>query len=338
MASTARWPDVLEMAKRWRELTPADTMAADQMIAAAHVAMGNHAAACDQLAPHLQRALTDPKKFHSFIMQYATAKVAAGAIDEGANTLRPYLVDSLEWRREWLSLAVWVLDAPHATAWMTEIEPIVNRQNEGEQVEFARAWQMLAKRSGDATHAAKLTSVIERMTGAAERGQVSPASAVMLAYLHETRGEFPAAERLYRRALQLDPASTLAQNNLAMLLATKGERLDEALSLAQQAAKVESDDRASFLDTLAFVQAQRRDYPAAVQSIEQAITLRPNHPGFQTRLLTLLVDNNEIDRARPVLMNLKSLNPNDVTPELLQQIRALEDRIEKTKATSARAT
>jgi tetratricopeptide (TPR) repeat protein len=56
-----------------------------------------------------------------------------------------------------------------------------------------------------------------------------------LATIDEAQGKVDAAERRYRRVLELNPANPLAANNLAMLLIKAGRSSGEALRLAEQA-------------------------------------------------------------------------------------------------------
>lgn len=65
--------------------------------------------------------------------------------------------------------------------------------------------------------------------------QETPPLVFALATVDEAQGKLDAAERRYRRVLQLMPNNPLPANNLAMLLLRAGKSADEALRLAEQA-------------------------------------------------------------------------------------------------------
>lgn len=77
------------------------------------------------------------------------------------------------------------------------------------------------------------------------------------------------AEDWYRRAIDLGYPG--AMNNLAWMLATRNERLDEALELAQRA--VELHPTPAFIDTLGFVRYQRGEYDQAVTAYERSLEM-----------------------------------------------------------------
>ena len=58
----------------------------------------------------------------------------------------------------------------------------------------------------------------------------------------EATGRVAEAVRAYRRVIQLDPENSVALNNLSLLLSHSGGDLDEALSLARRAQRVEPLD------------------------------------------------------------------------------------------------
>ena len=81
----------------------------------------------------------------------------------------------------------------------------------------------------------------------------------------------------FKTSLRLEPNSFIAANELAWLLAThsnsKIRKPKEALALASKAAAATSPPNASVLDTLAAAQAATRDFDAALNTVDQAISL-----------------------------------------------------------------
>ena len=86
------------------------------------------------------------------------------------------------------------------------------------------------------------------------------------------RGE---AERAFRNALDIDPASRDALNNLAWLL-YEDKRLDEAEPLARKAVAQRGPDSWLVLDTLARVLAARGSCSEALTTFRQAIDAVPS--------------------------------------------------------------
>ena len=83
------------------------------------------------------------------------------------------------------------------------------------------------------------------------------------------RGKFRAAAALYRKALELDPESARAMNNLAYALVQSGDGLMEALRLARTAAEREPGNPA-FLETVGSAHLALGDAELAARYFELA--------------------------------------------------------------------
>jgi tetratricopeptide (TPR) repeat protein len=77
-----------------------------------------------------------------------------------------------------------------------------------------------------------------------------PLGYLYLGNVYFQKGQLREAERYYRKAMKEDPRSADARNNLAWLYYTKGERLDEAESLALEAIGLEPSKGDIYRDTL----------------------------------------------------------------------------------------
>jgi hypothetical protein len=88
-------------------------------------------------------------------------------------------------------------------------------------------------------------------------------------------GDADAAEAAFRQALEIDPESTDALNNLAWLFLDNGERLVEAENLARLAATREGPDRDLVLDTLGRVLLAQGRCGEAAGTFRQALGLTP---------------------------------------------------------------
>jgi tetratricopeptide (TPR) repeat protein len=98
------------------------------------------------------------------------------------------------------------------------------------------------------------------------------------------------------RALVKDhPTHVGAANDLAWLLAVDGEELDEALTLAMRAARLQPV--ANILDTLGWVQLKRGDAAAAVKSFESALEIDPSASSVRYRYGLALEELGRSDEA-----------------------------------------
>ncbi len=92
------------------------------------------------------------------------------------------------------------------------------------------------------------------------------------------RGGQRACYKAYGKALRHDAENAAVLNNYAYFLALDGERLEEALSMAELACRL-SESNATYLDTLAWVLYRLGRYEEAKRSQQQALSLdRTNSP------------------------------------------------------------
>jgi tetratricopeptide (TPR) repeat protein len=95
--------------------------------------------------------------------------------------------------------------------------------------------------------------------------ELDPSSADLfgsLASAYENAGEYAKSDSAYDRALAADPTNAIVNNNYAYSLARRGERLDDALAMANVALEA-NPSSASFLDTKAWVLYQMERYEEA---------------------------------------------------------------------------
>lgn len=97
------------------------------------------------------------------------------------------------------------------------------------------------------------------------------------ALMHAEAGEHTEADAAFEKALALAPESVLILNNYAYTLAERGERLDEALAMAERAVAGEPTS-AYFLDTLGWVLFRLGRLDAAADAIERAIAADDQFP------------------------------------------------------------
>ena len=95
----------------------------------------------------------------------------------------------------------------------------------------------------------------------------------LIGILEYERKNYDAAADNYRRALEKDPNSIIAANNLAWLYAVTGRgNLDEAVRLAQGVVQ-KNPNVAGFLDTLGWVYYKKNLHTAAVEQLRKAVSI-----------------------------------------------------------------
>lgn len=109
-----------------------------------------------------------------------------------------------------------------------------------------------------------------------------PAPAYQAAQLLLAAGRSAEAEARLRAIVRAHPTHASARNDLAWILAERQAELDFALALAQEASRIAPN--ADTLDTLGWVQLQRGDAGAAVESFRRALADRPDAPSIRYRL------------------------------------------------------
>ena len=97
-----------------------------------------------------------------------------------------------------------------------------------------------------------------------------------IAYAYQQQGDIDAAITAYRRAVQHNPRAALARNALGYLLAERGENLDEAVRLIEEAMRLDPTYRANYAESLAFAHLQRRDARAALAACDIGLAANPD--------------------------------------------------------------
>lgn len=99
---------------------------------------------------------------------------------------------------------------------------------------------------------------------------------MLLGTLYDTQKKFDLSEKHYREVLRIDAGFAPAANNLAFLLADKGEKLDEALNLAQ-GAKAKLPEDPSVMDTLGWVYYKRGLFDSAISEFGDSLEKLPSN-------------------------------------------------------------
>jgi Flp pilus assembly protein TadD len=154
------------------------------------------------------------------------------------------------------------------------------RPDDVESGMFSRLAGALAGALQEAGESARAVSVLETAT---TRAPDDRALRVELGAAYDRHGRFADAERTFRDLIMQDPGHAEALNYLGYLLADRGERLDEAVSLITRALDVERDNP-SYLDSLGWAHFKRGDLLQAQTPLERAAAALPKTSVIQDHL------------------------------------------------------
>ncbi len=140
---------------------------------------------------------------------------------------------------------------------------------------------------------------VEFFDKAAELAPDTSSYAYSAAQLSLVAGNVEEAEKRLRDVVSRFPGHAGARNDLAWILAEKGEELDWALVLAEDAQRM--DPSPDVLDTLGWVHFRRGEMSAAVGVLEQAVEARADSPSIRYRLGVALNKAGDPERAREML-------------------------------------
>jgi Tfp pilus assembly protein PilF len=110
-------------------------------------------------------------------------------------------------------------------------------------------------------------------------------------------GNTPAAGAAYEEALKRDAKNPYALNNLAFLLARRGEELDRALNLAEEARHILPRSR-EINDTLVYIYVRKGMKRNAAATLEQLASNLPASQQNRTRELLRQIQQGDLQRAR----------------------------------------
>ena len=101
--------------------------------------------------------------------------------------------------------------------------------------------------------------------------------------LAERQKHYEPAEQFFRQALDMDPASSMTMNYLGYMMADKGTRLTEALSLIRKAVELEPTNGA-YLDSLGWVYFKLGQYELAEENLRHAVERDQTDPTVHDHL------------------------------------------------------
>lgn len=156
----------------------------------------------------------------------------------------------------------------------------------------------------------------------------------MLGVIAHSRGDFPAAERYFERAVALNPAYTEALLNLAVTYNDLG-KYEAARRIYVRVRGLGGGEGATQLDPFARgkianmhadigqAYAEGGMLRDAIEEYRKAITLCPGFADLRTRLGSLYRDSGELDKAREQYAAAKEANPKFVQARVLLGVTLL---------------
>jgi len=154
----------------------------------------------------------------------------------------------------------------------------------------------------------KLEAALAEFEQALQKEPRSIGALTIVGMIHEALRQPHEAEKVYQRALQFDPRAAVAANNLAYMLAERGDNLEYALMLAREAMGVVRDDPV-VLDTLGWVYYKKKQPAQAIDSLSKAAALSPDNAVYQYHLGLAYEQAGERAKARGALQQALQLNP-----------------------------
>ncbi len=143
--------------------------------------------------------------------------------------------------------------------------------------------------------------------------------------IYDQLGNSDKAEEYYRKALDINKNFGAAANNLAWILAEKGQNMDEALEYARTA-KEQMPKIPSVMDTLGWVYYLRGNYLSAITELQNCVELIPDNAVVNYHLGMALYKNKKPDAAVEYLDKALKLDPKfkgaDAAKKTLEEIKA----------------
>jgi tetratricopeptide (TPR) repeat protein len=153
----------------------------------------------------------------------------------------------------------------------------------------------------------KLDAALAEFEQVVQKEPRSIGALTVIGMIHEAGGRPHEAEKAYQRALQADARAAVAGNNLAYLLAQRGDNLQYALILARDAVSMRGDDPVA-LDTLGWVHLKKGEASQAIEPLGKAAKLAPDNPTYHFHLGLAYLEIDDRPRARASLQRALQLN------------------------------
>ncbi len=141
-----------------------------------------------------------------------------------------------------------------------------------------------------------------------QRDPKNIAAQTMAAMIVHSQNKTGDAKKRYETIINADPTAAVAANNLAWIYAEEGEKLDEALRLAQSAAtKLPENPEVS--DTIGWIYYKKELPALAVPAFERSVEKAPDNASYHYHLALALSRSGDNARARAAVQEALKLKP-----------------------------
>lgn len=262
-------------------------------------------------------------------MRMASAQIAAKNYLAAEQSLRKALEiqpDLLEAQRGLILLAVEAKRYPDAVKIARVVQEQrpksqVGYQLEGDVASTQKNWEAAAgayrvglQRAPSTDLAIKLHAALIALGKPADSDKFAamwrkeyPKDAAFVAYLGEValaQKDYAAAEKNYLAVLRLQPDSAVALNNLAWITDQLGK--EGAIAYAEKANAL-APNQPGFMDTLAMLLAEKKEYAKAIELEKKALELQPESAGFRLNLAKIYIKAGDKGKAKIELEALAKL-------------------------------
>jgi tetratricopeptide (TPR) repeat protein len=326
-ASTNRWTETLNASTQWRTRSPVGTEGADVMIGMSYLGMGHPDETLKQIEPYMAKATNDPNTYDEVILLYARSELAKGDAAAAEEKLWPLAKTSKRWLATFMDLGAREGTQATAERWLTMAKGELGPDLMMHTLYATSAVELYRRTSAVAMPALAQADLRAAIDGSKETPMKVAAAEVVLGMLSEMTGSTPAAEAAYRKAIELNPKSDVAYNNLAMVLAKKGAT-EEAVADCNKAIAL-SPNNAAYQDTLGYVHARAGAFDKAVDHMQAAIHLEPQNVEWRINLSQIYLDSGQADKARTALVNEdgSQLHDDQLAGSLKGKLSSLEQRL-----------
>jgi tetratricopeptide (TPR) repeat protein len=151
------------------------------------------------------------------------------------------------------------------------------------------------------------------------------------------RKNYDEAERLFRKAIELDPNNAIHTRNFARFMKNVRKNYDEAERLFRKAIELDPNN-ANCMGTFAtFMSQVRKNYDEAERLFRKAIELDPNHAIHTGNFAGFLVSRGQLDQADALVNKAIQLNHGE-SRQLLGEVLIYKATLEALRDTSNEQT
>jgi tetratricopeptide (TPR) repeat protein len=131
----------------------------------------------------------------------------------------------------------------------------------------------------------KLAEAQRSFEEAEKAGVLHSGARLLLGRLYLSQGELAKAQQAFEKVVAEQPDLASARNDLAFVLAERGEQLERALELARSAQQALGENPAA-IDTLGYVYYRSGQLEPALAELERAVALAEARPGERSPVYT----------------------------------------------------